>query len=86
MVCSGDSFLARLAGVVDGVGRLHGRNDSLGAGQQVEPLQCLLVGHGQVLGAFAVLEEAVLRADAGIVQSGGDAVGRDHLSVLSWRR
>ena len=61
---------------VDGVGRLEGGDDALGAAEQVKALEGLGVGDLAVDGAFTVFEVAVLGADAGVVQARGDAVGR----------
>jgi len=58
------------------------RQDAFGTGQAVESGQRLLVGHAQVLGSAHVLQESVLRADAGIVQTGGDRMGFGDLAVV----
>src|SRR3712207_8580519 len=42
----------------------------------------LLVGGGDVLRPAAVVQEGVLRPDAGIVEAGGDRVGVEDLPVL----
>src|SRR5690606_37947849 len=78
--------LRQLARQLDRLGhRMAGfqrRQDAFGPGQAMEGFQCLLVGDPDVLGTAAVLEESVLRADAGIVQAGGDRMGLGDLAVV----
>ncbi len=65
-----------------GVAGLQRRDDALGAGQDMEGGQGLVVGDGDVLGAAAVLEPGMLGPDAGVVEAGGDGVGLDDLAVV----
>ena len=64
------------------MGRLNGGDDPLGAGQVLEGLHRLLVGDGDILGPSRVVEVGVLRADARVVQPGGQGVHRGDLPVL----
>ena len=64
----------QLLDVGDGVRRLEGGDDALGAAQTLERRQRLVVRNRLVAGALAGLEVGVLRADAGVVEAGGDAV------------
>ncbi len=68
--------------MVEGVGRLQGGDDALRLTQEGEALEGLLVGHGDVLGAAGLLVEGVLRADAGVVEAGGDGVRLPHLASV----
>src|SRR5574338_260533 len=65
--------------VGQGMGGFQGRDDALQPAQVVEGLQRLGIGHRDVFGAAAVLEPGVLRADAGVVEAGGDGMGVDDL-------
>mmetsp|Transcript_20706 Transcript_20706/g.65502 ORF Transcript_20706/g.65502 Transcript_20706/m.65502 type:complete len:480 (+) Transcript_20706:426-1865(+) len=73
---------AELLEVGEGVGGLERGNDTLELGHELEGVQGLLVAHGVVLAAAHLLEEGVLRADARVVQTGGDRVGLDDLTVV----
>ena len=73
---------AELQRAGDGVRRLDGRDDPLGAAEQRKSLHRRGVRYRPVLGPPEVLEQRVLRADAGIVQPGGDRVGLAGLPVL----
>jgi hypothetical protein len=52
------------------VGGLEGGDDAFGLGEQAEAFEGFGVGDGDVGGAAAVLVEAVLGADARVVQAG----------------
>src|SRR5689334_14926445 len=52
----------------DGMRRFQRRNDALQLGQQHEGVQRLLVGDGEILHPADILEPAMLRPHAGIVQ------------------
>ena len=58
----------------DGVGGLEGGDDPLGAGEELDGLDGLGVRDRAVLHAAAVLQVGVLRADAGVVETGADRV------------
>ena len=64
------------------VGRLEGGDDPLGAGESRERSERLVVGARQVRRAPGVAQPGVLRADARVVEPGGDRVGVCDLSVL----
>src|SRR5438874_2713660 len=63
----------------DSVGGLESWNDSFGLAQEAKPGQRLVVGDADIGRATGVLQEAVLRPDAGIVEPSRDAVGLDDL-------
>src|SRR5689334_15272933 len=56
----------------DGVGRLQRRNDPFQPAQKLKSLQRLVIRNRHVLRTAAVLEERVLRTDAGIVEARRD--------------
>src|SRR6266511_1250740 len=58
----------------DGVGWFQCREDALAARQGHEALEGLGVGRARVLGQPGILEEAVLRTDARIVEPRGDGM------------
>ncbi len=64
------------------VRRFQRRNDALGAGAELERLQRLLVGRGDVFDAADIVQPGMLRPDAGIVQAGADAVRLLDLAVV----
>src|ERR1051325_2337144 len=66
----------------DGMGALEGRNDAFEAGELHERFESLVVGCVSVLDAVLVAEPGVLGADGGIVEAGGDAVGKLDLAEL----
>ncbi len=66
----------------DGVGRLEGRDDALGARQQLERVEHLGVGDRLVAGPADRREVGVLGPDARVVEPGRDRVGLQHLAVL----
>ena len=66
----------------DGVGALERAEDPLGAGQQLEAADRLVVGDREVARPPGLLEERVLGADARIVEAGGDRVGLGDLAVV----
>src|SRR5262245_53177444 len=68
-------------GMGDGVGRFQGGDDALTPAEELECFQRLGVGGRGVLGAANVLEVAVLRPDARVVEAGADAMGGDDLAV-----
>ena len=51
-------------------------------GQPAERVERLVVGRADVAGPAGVAQEGVLRADAGVVEAGGDRVGVGDLAVL----
>ena len=61
---------------------LQRRQDAFGARELVERGQRLVVGDADVFGTAGVLEERVFRADAGIVEAGGDRMRLDDLAVV----
>ena len=67
--------------VGDGVGRLQRRDDPFQAAELAEALEGALVVDRDVLGPAGRLEEAVLGADARVVQAGRDAVRPEDLAV-----
>eukprot|EP00982_Pelagococcus_subviridis_P016899 31499-Pelagococcus_subviridis.AAC.38 len=68
--------------VGEGVRRLERGDDPLASRHSDERVERLLVRHRVVLRASEIFEERVLRADAGVVQTGGDAVRLDDLPLL----
>ena len=70
--------------VRDGVGGLERGDDALDAGELHESVEALLVVDRLVHDAAHILEIAVLGADAGVVEAGGDGVdgGGDALALL----
>ena len=64
------------------MGGLDGRDDALGAGQIFKGVHSFIVGDGDIFRAADVMEPCVLRADAGIVQTGGNGVHRGDLAVF----
>src|SRR5690606_33061250 len=68
--------------VGDRVARFERRDDALRSAERLESLERLLIGDGDVASAAAVLQVGVLRANARIVETGGDRVRLDHLAVL----
>ena len=65
-----------------GVGRFDGRYDTLGACQILKCVHGFVVRNCHILGAADIMQPRVLRADAGIIQTGGDGVNRRDLTVL----
>src|SRR5690554_2890629 len=57
-------------------------DDALGAAELFEGIERLAIGDGAVRGAARVLEEGVLRANAGVIEAGRNAMRLDHLAVL----
>ena len=66
----------------NGMGALQGRQNALRPGQQLKGLQHLFIGDSDVFGAPGFLQVAVLRADAGIIQSRGDGIGGLWIALL----
>ena len=64
-----------------GVRRLEGGDDALGAGQQLERGQHLGVGDGLVAGPAQLGQVGVLGADARIVEAGRHRLGLEHLAL-----
>src|SRR5689334_13079099 len=56
----------------DRVRRLQRGDDPLQSAQKLEALERLVVGDRDILRAPAVLEERVLRANTGVIESGGN--------------
>mmetsp|Transcript_11982 Transcript_11982/g.33139 ORF Transcript_11982/g.33139 Transcript_11982/m.33139 type:complete len:415 (-) Transcript_11982:284-1528(-) len=73
---------AELVEVRQDVGGLQRGDDSLHPGHELERLEGLLVGDSVVLGPPDVLQEGVLRANAGVIQTSADAVRLDDLAVV----
>jgi hypothetical protein len=71
-----------LADAGEGVGGFEGGDDALQFGAELEGGESLVVGGADVLGATDVMQERVLRADAGVVEAGADGVGVQDLAVL----
>lgn len=69
--------------VGNSVSALQGRQNAFRFGQQLERLQHFFVGHGKIFSASCLLQVAVLRADAGIIQSRGDGVRWTRFSCSS---
>ena len=71
---------------MDGVGqrmrRLQRRNDALGAAQQLEGREGLVVRGVHVVDATHIPQEGVLRANPGIVQARSDGVHCRRVAVL----
>ena len=65
-----------------GVRRLQGGDDALGAAQQLESGDGLVVGGGDVLDATRIPQEGVLRTDPRVIQPGGDGVHLRRVAVL----
>ena len=68
--------------VRDSVCRLDRRDDALDTAEVLECVYRFVVRHRNVLCAADVVQVSVLRADAGIIQTGGDGVDRRDLTVL----
>ena len=66
----------------DSVCRLDRRNDTLDTAEVLECIYRLIVGDRNVLCAADIVQVSVLRADAGVIQTGGDGVNRSDLTVL----
>ena len=64
------------------VGRLEGGDDALGAAQQLERVEHLVVGDRLVAGPADVGQVGVLGPDARVVEPGRDRLGLEHLAVL----
>ena len=64
------------------MGRFERGDDAFGAAEQLEGVECFLVGGAVIVNAAGFLEPAVLRADAGIVEAGADRMGFGDLAVL----
>ena len=80
---SGRIVRATLHRVVDRVRRLQRRDDALGCAERLEAFERLLRHRRRRTRARSVVfQPAVLRADAGIVEPGRDAVRFEHLAVL----
>ena len=65
----------------DRVRRLERRDDAFRARQQLETVECVDIRRARVRREACVLQVRVLRADARVVEPGGDGVGLDHLPV-----
>ena len=53
------------------VTRLQRRNYTLGAGQGMKSIQCLVIGHRNIFRPSAIFEPGVFRPDSRVVQTGG---------------
>ena len=62
--------------------RFDGRNDALCARQILEGRDCLIITYPDIFGPADIMEPCVLRADAGIIQSGRDRIDRCDLSIF----
>ena len=80
MTVSFEQRRRELREVGDRVRRLERRDDALRLAEQPEAFERLRVRDGDVLGAAGVLVEAVLGADAGVVEARRDAVRLLHLA------
>src|SRR4051794_25392022 len=78
----GAELLRDLASAAERMRGLDGRDDAFGPAQQLERLHRRRVRHGAIDRTSAVVQECVLRPDAGIIQPGGDGVRVERLSVL----
>ena len=63
-----------------GVAGLDGRDDALHAGEILKRIHRLVVGDRHILRSSDVVQIRMLRADAGIVEPGGDGVDRRDLA------
>jgi len=59
----------------EGVGGFQGGNDALQAGEADEGVEGLGIGGEAVFDAALIAQPGVLRADGGVIEAGGDAVG-----------
>ena len=66
---------------MDRMRRLERRHDALELRAEPESSERFFVGDGDVLDPFYVAQEGVLRPHAWIVETGGDRVRREDLSV-----
>ena len=71
-----------LHGVRNSVRALEGGDDALLLAEGLKGLHGLAVGGADVLGAAAVLEEGVLGADTGVVETGRDGVRLVNLACV----
>ena len=69
-------------GLIEGVGRLQGRNNTLSLGHLEERLKGLCVSDSYVSGTERVLEECVFWAYTGVVQACRDGLGLGDLSSI----
>jgi hypothetical protein len=72
----------QLAGVGQGMARFERRDDAFETAQVVKGLQRLGVVDADVLGAAAILEPGVLRANARIIEAGRNRMRLDDLAVF----
>ena len=68
--------------VRDSVCRLDRRDDALDTAEILECVYRFVVRHRNVLRAADIVQVSVLRADAGVIQTGGDGVNRGDLTVF----
>ena len=71
-----------LGGVGQRMAGFQRGDDAFETAQVMEGLQRLVIGDGDVFCTAAVLQPAMLGADTGIIQAGGDGVGFDDLAVV----
>src|SRR5262245_15258379 len=64
------------------MGRLERGDDALEPRAKLEGVERLLVGHGDVVNAAAVLEPGMFGTDARIVETGGDRMALEDLPVI----
>ena len=74
--------LGKLHGVGNGVGTFDGGDYALEASQLIESINGLLVVHNVILNSAKLMEEGVLRAGGGIVQTAGYGVNGSGLAVF----
>ena len=60
----------------------QGGDDAFQLGAELEHFHRLIIRRGDVFGALGIVQEGVFRADAGIVQTGGDGMSVDDLPVI----
>ena len=77
----GPSSRARRSATARAWLELQGGDDPLHPAEAVEGAQRLDVGAGDIAGALGVAQRGVLGTDPGVVETGGDRVGLDHLPV-----
>src|SRR3990167_681205 len=67
----------------DSMGTLQRRENPLAPGQDLEGLQRFQVGTADVLSPSRGLERRVLRANSGVIETRGDRVGFDDLTLVA---
>ena len=81
-----DAVFSNLAGDFADAGQCMGwlqrRDDTFNFRAELEGLQRLLIGGGDIGGPPHIMQPGMLRPDPGIVESRGDGVGIDNLAIF----